>query len=557
MNGMTHSLFSDDWKKPLSLESRTLLESLFPDILSSARWFGGKSRTIASTTLSEAVSIPYGATGAQLLFVRVTFTDGPSETYLLPLTTGQGEQAALIRKTYPNIVLIRPPCAEEAPDHTQLLFDPLWDQEFSSYLLDIITHERHLKGLRGTLVGHRTHSTKEVLQDDPSLPPTMLNAEQSNTSISFGTRAILKMYRRLGQGVNPDLEIVQRLTAMNFPYVPALAGFLDYQPEEGEPITVGMLQQFVENEGNAWQDAGRSLDSYFTRVRPTHSEVPSSSGKGIPLLELSCQTIPSHARTWIGDYIDVANMLGRCTAELHWALFQHPDTPEFSPEPMSPAYLEHRHQVMTQLTRSTMDTLDKQRMNLPQDIRDDTQEILARRDQIFNYFENYLTLSGSCLRIRCHGDYHLGQVLWTGQKFIIIDFEGEPTRSLHERRTKHSPLVDVTSMLRSFHYAPYATLYHLFSDTGSENDHQLQGIPWAEFWYRWVSVSFLEGYRSLPSSKTMWPSSQKDIRILFETHMIEKAVYELAYEMNHRPDWAIIPIKGIQQLLNESYQLNE
>lgn len=550
MDDMTHSLISDDWKNILSQESRASLESLLPETLKTKRWFGGKTRTIASTSVSEAIPIPYGSSGAQLLFVRVAFTEGPPETYLLPLTMAHASKARWIRKEFPNTIYTSLPSRDNDPRNESLLFDPLWDPNFSSYLLETMVNGRHLKGLRGTLVGSTTKACKDLLQDDPSPTPAVMKTEQSNTSIAYGTRVILKLYRRLGEGANPDLEIGRLLTQMNFPHIPHLSGSLEYQREKGESITVGLLQQFVENEGDAWNFTLRSLESFFDRVQSKRSELPVTAGPDIPLLDLSYRTIPPPVQKWIGAYLDSAKLLGQCTAELHQALSQHPSIPEFSPEPISREYLVDRHHSMTELTTNTLNSLEKHLPNLPHDVRNDAQEILQQQDRIFQYYEDFLTVSHSCMRIRCHGDFHLGQVLWTGRKFMIIDFEGEPARSLRERKMKHSPIIDVTGMLRSFHYAPYAALHQRLSGAGSLENEQQESMLWAEFWYQWVSASFLRGYLPLASSTAFWPSSWRDTKILFDTYLMEKAVYELAYELNNRPDWVIIPLQGLRHLLN-------
>ena len=171
----------------------------------------------------------------------------------------------------------------------------------------------------------------------------------------------------------------------------------------------------------------------------------------------------------------------------------------------------------------------------------DESRILAR-------FHAFLELETRALRIRCHGDYHLGQVLWTGQDFLISDFEGEPARPLSERRMKHTPIMDVAGMLRSFYYAAYAALSHQQSDRLAE-DAGARFEPWIRFWHGWVSVVFLKAYLGIAERASFWPGSQAEFQVLLDAHLLEKAVYEIGYELNNRPDWVRIPIRGVLDIL--------
>ncbi len=548
---MIPSLFSDDWMNILSDDSKTSLESLLLEPLKAKRWFGGKNRIITSISVSETIPIPYGSKGAQLLFVRVAFTEGSPETYLLPITIATGAKARWIQQEYPSSIFANLTTQEDGPNKQGILFDPLCDSDFSSYLLDSISNKRNFAGRKGMLTGTSTTLCKMLLQADPSPPPTLMKTEQSNTSISYGRKVILKLYRRLEEGGNPELEIGRLLTQMNAPFIPKLAGTLVYQPKQGESITVGVLQEFIENVGDAWTVTCDSLESFFDNAPFNIPELPQESGQVEWFLDQAYRTYPPSVQEMVGPYLNSAKLLGQCTAELHQALSLHPNLPDFAPEKMSEDYLHHRHDCMTQLTTRTLGSLEKHLPKLSSPTDRNAQEILSQQDRLLRTFDDFLTVSHSCKRIRCHGDYHLGQVLWTGQKFIILDFEGEPARSFQERKAKHSPLIDVTSMLRSFHYAPYAQLSQRLSGARSF-EHQLeQEKPWAEFWYHWVAVSFLRGYLPLATSSNFWPASWSDVKTLFKTHLIEKAIYELAYELNNRPDWVSIPLQGLRHLLNQ------
>ena len=186
-------------------------------------------------------------------------------------------------------------------------------------------------------------------------------------------------------------------------------------------------------------------------------------------------------------------------------------------------------------------------------MRSQAATVLSMQPHIVARFHAFLDLETEALRTRCHGDYHLGQLLWTGHDYMIIDFEGEPARSLAERRTKHSPLLDVAGMVRSFHYAPHAALLQRRRASKPEPAHNTVALDrWADFWYQWTTVAFLDSYVAIASRCAFWPPSQGDAAVLLDAHMLEKAVYELGYELNHRPEWVGIPLQGIIQLVENN-----
>jgi trehalose synthase-fused probable maltokinase len=180
-------------------------------------------------------------------------------------------------------------------------------------------------------------------------------------------------------------------------------------------------------------------------------------------------------------------------------------------------------------------------------MREEEERLLAQESSVLGVFGTLLDIEEGGQRIRCHGDYHLGQILWTGSDYILTDFEGEPARPLHERRLKHSPLYDVAGMLRSFDYASWTALANRQPE---ETRHELE--PWTTYWSRWVRARFLQEYLSHVHYAPFWPESSKDAARLLTVYQLEKAVYELAYELNNRPEWAAIPVKGINEIVRAS-----
>jgi maltose alpha-D-glucosyltransferase/alpha-amylase len=301
----------------------------------------------------------------------------------------------------------------------------------------------------------------------------------------------------------------------------------------------------VTNQGDAWRYTQDRLNQYF------------NAAMGQPLLDLPAvfsvdllDTAPTDAAArLIGGYLESARLLGRRTAEMHLCLASEQSLPEFKPEAFSRLYQRGLYQSMRNQVGKALPLLRRQFNRLPEGLRPLAVAIMKREKDLMNRFKDLLETKISALRIRCHGDYHLGQVLFSGSDFIIIDFEGEPARPITERRIKRSALSDVAGMLRSFHYAAQAALLRrpengIPPETAAEMDH------WAEFWQRWVSAEFLKSYLHKVGETRFIPGSRSELRILLGALLLEKAVYELSYELNNRPEWVEIPLRGIRQLLD-------
>ena len=220
--------------------------------------------------------------------------------------------------------------------------------------------------------------------------------------------------------------------------------------------------------------------------------------------------------------------------------------PAFAPEPFTALYRRSLYQSMRSLADQSLGLLQKRLKRFPEEVQEHAAELLTLETEIFNRCRQLVERKIGGMRIRCHGDYHLGQVLYTGKDFVIVDFEGEPSRSLSERRFKRSPLRDVAGMIRSFHYASYSTLLQDQFGTQKQEDDMRE---WAEVWFHHISRFFIQGYLEQVKANDFIPQEEGDLKILLDTFLLEKAVYELNYELNNRPDWVLIPLRGIKSII--------
>jgi maltose alpha-D-glucosyltransferase/alpha-amylase len=393
----------------------------------------------------------------------------------------------------------------------------------------------------------------------PQLSSRIGSAEQSNTSILYGKQLILKLFRRLQPGENPDVEIGRFLTEVaRFPRIPPFLGEITMIQANGEKTTVAMLQGLVANQGDGWQWFLEQLASFFSSISalpfPPDSRAPSFLTEDGPLGEAL-----EHA----GPSLQAAALLGRRTAEMHLALATPTDAPAFAAEPITPEDLARdARRIEAQIT-STLEALKAKFATLKDLTADAAALLLSRRIDLLARAHSISTLTAAGQRIRIHGDYHLGQTLRTtgaamkqgaepgteSSDFVLLDFEGEPARLLAERRQKQSPLKDVAGMLRSLSYAAHSGLdQYLNANPGLAHTDSDRLNAWAQLWQNSASAEFLRAYReAIAANPALLPQPQES-QSLLASYLLEKALYELLYELNNRPTWLRIPLAGILAL---------
>jgi trehalose synthase-fused probable maltokinase len=489
-----------------------------PSFLAGQRWFGGKARQILGVEIADAVPFGREKSSAVLLVVSVKYLEGAQETYSVPLILN-------------------------AQSGGYSLEDAFSRPRFLAELLEVIKRKGEVPGEKGRLRGCQASSFHEGAPLPEDVRPERLSGEQSNTSVIYGERAILKFFRRIEDGENPDLELGKFLTERaRFPYVPRIAGWIEYQPQDGKAATQAILQEFVPNQGDAWRYALKILSAFYEQA------ADATPGRGQPSSQ-GCQEFADEPMARL--LADIA-LLGRRTAELHLALASDSDYVAFAPEPFTMQFQSKLERSFVELTSGILHLLRARIADVPSDYTDRAKEIIGREQDILRRFRSGLSAPIHAMRVRIHGDYHLGQVLYTGSDFVIIDFEGEPARPLAQRRVKQSPLRDAAGMLRSFHYAAFAPL--LMPRAGSSVSlHKSTGLGrLAEAWSRCATDGFLGQYYETSGAAPYLPASARERTNLLEMYLLAKAIYELGYELNNRPTWVGIPLEGISRLLSSA-----
>lgn len=523
---------------PLDEIATGKLGGLLPGHVAAQRWYRSKARTIGKIDVEDTLRVPN--TRAQLLILKITYSDEGSDLYILPVSVAPKEEgqheivATLISET----------------GERGVLYSALGDDVFRGALLQAISCEASITGSNGVLIASRTTALSEKREPSalPKIDSFVSRAEQSNTSIIYRGHYILKLFRKLEAGINPDVEIGKFLTQRGFKNTAAVLGSLEYRmKQEDTCYAVAILQQLVPNQGDAWSFTLTSLGDFFANALASKRNPPNVPNEHP--LGLIGQEIPSELRLFIGSFLESAALLGKRTAEMHSALADENGGPDFAPEAFTAGDAHQLHRDLLAQADITFELLRKKQAVLSGAVADQARELLRIKHRVNERFAAVEQRAISAVRIRHHGDYHLGQVLYTGQDFIIIDFEGEPARPLSERRAKVVALRDVAGMIRSFQYAAFAALFG-----------QVPGIPgepatlklverWAAAWNAYVSATYLRAYFEEARGLPFVPSEWSERRILLDAFLLQKALYEVAYELNNRPDWLRIPLRGILGLV--------
>ncbi|MBF0464558.1 MAG: putative maltokinase [Nitrospirae bacterium] len=538
-----------EFEEVFSCKTKKLLEKeVLPSYLMSCRWFAGKAKKVQDVEIIEDVFLD--GPPAHILLIRVTYTDGLPEIYLLPVSYATAPASKALLDDYPFAVI-----ANVTTEHSEgILYDATYDDAFRRAILSFIIKRKSAKGLNGHLSAFYERRMKHHGDSYYDIESSqVLKADQSNSSLLYEKKLIMKLFRKLEEGINPDIELLRFIAEKNdkspiAENIPIFMGSLEYKHNQSsEPIFIANLQSYVQNEGDAWNYTVGNITRFYEDILSSKPNAGEIKVLHKSLLDGNYENIPKILVDLIGiRFLAMVSKLGKTTGDLHLTLALHNDNPDFTPEPFSTLYQRSLYQSMHSMAKRNLELLRKNLKTLPDPVKEESENILNHEKEVLQLFKLMVEMKITASKIRIHGDYHLGQVLWRGNELVIIDFEGEPLRSLSDRRLKRSPLRDLAGMIRSLHYATYSTLLKTAIFTQKDI---LELTPWADLWYFYMSGIFLSSYLNRVKTMEFIPSGRVEFENLLRVLMLEKAVYELGYELNNRPEWLIIPLKGVAHIL--------
>ncbi|GAA4458045.1 hypothetical protein GCM10023189_29710 [Nibrella saemangeumensis] len=523
-------VWTDLQKDPELIQS--LETAVLPPYVNTCRWFAGKARQQEALRIRVVHEIGLKESVAYLLIIEVRYADGETENYQLPLS--------FVETDGPNVPEILPKGIITVAYFNQtrgLLVDAIYDERFRQALFQHLVNQDCLPQPEGQLCFYRGRGLAgEDMKGQ--IANRVLPVDSSNSALVFGEKYFMKLYRKLFRETNPEVDMVSFLTEeSNFPYIPAYAGSLVWQRDDADAtsnrtssqtdVTLGLMQRMVPNEKDCWDKTGDNLNDFLFAVPTRHFSIKE-------------------------DVFDMVEMLGRRTAEMHMALYEPDAGPAFAPEPITSDYrtfiigrIEHLLERRYNLLIDNYLKLDPQAQRL-------AWTFMEAKELIDQFIAEFRTRPLESLRIRIHGDYHLGQILATGKDYIILDFEGEPESSISDRKIKHSPLKDVAGMIRSYHYAVSAKLFNSVETAHIDPVH-LQRV--SDRWFKLIRDTYMDAYLDTFGYPHPLFKDNSEVNFLLLVYLLEKAVYELGYEISYRPAWVKIPLRGIVDVIREIEKL--
>ncbi len=505
---------------------RQLEQEILPKCIVEQRWFAAKGETLDSIHITQSTMWPQEKQNWLLAWLEVCCYEGESQRYFLPLAIAweDGDEERLPELMPKALARVR------QRSRVGILYDAMADADFVNRLIKAMADEERVPFNGGELRFIRTSAFAELTRDYVPCALERPPSEGSNSTRILGDRLFIKAYRHLREGLNPELEMGRFLTEVSpFPHIVPLAGALEYQGANDTVVTMALLQGYVENQGDAWSYTVDYLERFFDDVLLSDLDIEAEDGA-------------LHS-----GYLAQIETLGMRTGELHCALAVTSADPAFDPEAVSNADLVAWRKAVKQDLRESLKKLQHVKSHLPESLRENASRLLEGKEPLIDWCMTQVPDSISSCKTRYHGDYHLGQVLMVENDFIIIDFEGEPARPLAERRAKHSPLRDVAGMLRSFNYAAEFAL----GESTAERPLDLPRLrPLAERWEQATRETFLKAYRTAVAGCPCYPADEGHAEALLGLFTLEKALYELRYELQNRPDWLDVPLTGLLAFLD-------
>lgn len=527
--------FDESWEE--LLENNSFLKLFLSDVLETyiikQRWFGGKASTIKYIELAEYFKIQQHGEIYFGLILEVDFVEAFYQHYFLPIAFVTDENFAQKDRILPISI-----------------------QNQKGYIIDAINLEAFRKLVFERIATALPKDTTKVqyhkssfFTDTQYKSSRFMGFEQSNTSLVYNEKYVLKFFRRIFADKNPDYEMSRFLSEKKeFKNTPAYLGSINFTDIDNDYITLALMQEMVPNQGDAWDHMLKKLHAVFLNI-DSKSIVIDTLPETELFQQLTIQDIPPQIIDWAGlNIFTKIQTLAKRTAEMHIALGSEFEETAFTPAHFNGDYTVWLKNRMIHQFQNRLNTIENNLHKLDGLALELAHEFLNKKNRVRKRFTTFDWTKLKGERIRVHGDYHLGQILVKDDDFYILDFEGEPESTIRDRKVKQPPLKDVAGLFRSFHYAIYATIFNNKDDFSSQSQDQL--FKAGEILYRYITGIFLGTYVTETQNANLNLGYNQERIFILKYCLLEKAIYELGYELNSRPQWAVIPLKGISNIIN-------
>jgi trehalose synthase-fused probable maltokinase len=528
--------FKCDWENAFKDEVfvKTFSTEILEDYILKKRWYAGKSSTLKYIEVVDNCKLKSETNTFFGVLIEINFSEAFFQNYFIPLSFIPGNKEKLETST-----IIAPVTFKGIEGY---LIDAIHIEDFRILMFNKIMNYSS-EETNGKVIFHRSETVKPVKYQSSKF----MGGEQSNTSIIYNDSCVMKFFRRIYTSKNPDYEISRFLTEKSdFKNIPAYVGSINLALDNGDTITLALMQDLLENQGDAWKYMLQELKSVFINLEKKKIQV--SRLPDISLYKRQpINTIPPEIIDFAGlnIFLKVSKLALR-TAEMHISLGSDMQDTAFTPTKYNGDYAVWLKNRLIYMFQNRLNTIENNMHKLEGEALELAKEFLDKKKEIREHFLNFNWTKMKSERIRIHGDYHLGQVLVDHDDFYLLDFEGEPESTIQDRKVKQPPLKDVAGMFRSFHYAIYSTI---FNNDGSFSTSQADMFAAGEVLYKYMIGVFMETYVDKVQTENLNIGYNQEIEFLLDYCLLEKAVYELGYELNSRPRWTIIPLRGIASIL--------
>ncbi len=531
-----------DWISVFRGDQKPVLERLLAGYLSRHRWFCSRARTVGTVEVVDVVPLGRRGSRAAMALLRVRYTEGEPDTCALPICHAVGAHARRLLKSAPQDVL----CTMATAEGKGILTDGLLEERVCRVLLDAILRGGKSRGKEGIVTGTSSRAAREILHAGAGTFKPKLAGTGRSPIVTYGRKFVLRFYRQIDEGLSADLDFgALRAERITFPHVPAFAGVLEYRTPKGDAKTLATLEEYVPNQGDAWDYTLDVLSRYFERMATRLSRARPPKLMERNPVKLIGDNVPAIARELIGVYLESARTIGIRTAELHLALAAETRNADLSPEPFTVSYQRSLYQTMRNQTDRVFELLRNRLSLIRDDARANGEELLRRKGEVIARFHALMNERFSAQRMRIHGNFRLGKILCAGKEFVIIDFCGQSFRSAGTRRIKRSPLLDVAGIMSSFHCASRTAMERFLSGREVSRRHRTDMKSFADFWNFWVEVAFLSAYIGGVGERPIIPRDHLEIALLLDIFRLEDLISDLGESIWCQPEEVPLLIEEI------------